>query len=127
MKRWNWILVFYFVGFAASVAVGFAFYYAFFSVERWVPSYIAPYTAKQVALSVSAGLATLQAHTDMLRFLFSRKPAQVGQDDRRWLVKLLQKYLVADEVAKLKSAVTLLPPWFKFVVLYLFALLLALL
>lgn len=127
MKAWNWILLFYSVGCVASVTLGFAFYYGFFYVEHWVPGYTVPYTAKQVALSVSAGLATLQAYTDMLRFLFSRKSVPVGHDDRRWLVKLLDNRLVADDVAKVKDAVRLLPPWFKFVVLYLFAVLLALL
>ena len=127
MKRHNWILLFYSVGFAASVAVGFAFYFAFCCIDSWVSDYSMPGDVKRVALSISAGLATLQAYTDILRFLFSSKPVPVGQDDRRWLVKLLHNRLAADDVAKVKSAVTLLPPWFKFVVLYLFAVFLALL
>lgn len=127
MKSWNWALLFYLVGFLASFGAGFAFYYVFSYIDCWVPDYTIPYTAKRVALSVSAGLATLQAYTDMLRFLFSRKPVPAGQDDRRWLVKVLQERLVVDDVARLKDLVTLLPPWFKFVILYLFAIFLGLL
>lgn len=127
MKSWNWALLFYLVGFLASFGAGFAFYYVFNCIDYWVPDYTIPYTAKRVALSVSVGLATLQAYTDMLRFLFSRKPVPAGQDDRRWLVKVLQERLVVDDVARLKDLVTLLPPWFKFVILYLFAIFLGLL
>lgn len=127
MKRWNWVLLFYLVGFLVSFGAGFAFYYAFSCIDCWVTDYTIPYTAKRVALSVSVGLATLQAYTDMLRFLFSRKPVPAGQDDRRWLVKVLQERLVVDDVARLKDLVTLLPPWFKFVILYLFAIFLGLL
>lgn len=127
MKSWNWVLLFYLVGFLASSGAGFAFFYVFSCIDSWVLDYTIPYTVKRVALSVSIGLATMQAYTDMLRFLFSRKPVPAGQDDRRWLVRVLQERLVADDVARLKDLVTLLPPWFKFVILYLFAIFLGLL
>lgn len=129
MKQKNWILSFYLVGFVITVVIGFAFYHAFAYIgSLGIPGYIAPYFVKRVALTVSACLATFQAYIDVLRYLFSRKPVPTGQDDRRWLVKsMMERHLSADEVANIKNAVILLPPWFKFVVLYLFAVVLALL
>lgn len=130
MKQMKWIISFHLIGFVTSVVIGFAFYYAFAYINSLgFPGYLAPYFVKRVALSVSACLATLQTYIDMLRYLFSRKSVvPPGQDDRRWLIKLMMKDgLTAEGVTNIKNAVTILPPWFKFVVLYLFAVVLALL